>query len=237
MRGQFYGRQLGHVSGRLQGSSGALIANHLVRTVTRAQIVYKEYFLFFFYSALYYLGSITPFNLLSANIVNLNFPLILTMSLKSILITGTSAGGIGSALAFAFQRQGYLVFATARSPSKIDQELVNLSNVEVLTLDVTSASSIASAVEAVKTQTGGTLDVLLNNSGGGYLMPLVDLDLDAAKAVFEVNLWGLLATTKAFAPLLVKSKGTVVNISSIGGQFVQPFNGKRYIFHTQAHPH
>jgi len=81
-------------------------------------------------------------------------------------------------------------------------------------------------VEAVKTKTSGTLDVLLNNSGGGYLMPLIDLDLDAAKAVFEVNLWGLLAMTKAFAPLLVKSKGTVVNISSIGGKLVQPFNCK-----------
>ncbi len=148
------------------------------------------------------------------------------MSPKSILITGTSAGGIGSALAFTFQKQGYLVFATARSPSKIDQELVDLPNVEVLTLDVTSTSSIASAVEAVKTKTSGTLDVLLNNSGGGYLMPLIDLDLDAAKAVFEVNLWGLLAMTKAFAPLLVKSKGTVVNISSIGGKLVQPFNCK-----------
>lgn len=150
------------------------------------------------------------------------------MSPKTVLITGASAGGIGSALALSFQKRGFHFFATARSLSKI-AHLASLSNVTALKLEVTSADSIAQAVEGVRAKVaelGCTgLDVLVNNSGVGYVMPLLDIDLEESKKLFDVNFWGVLAVTQAFASLLIDAKGSVVNISSLAGEIYTPYRG------------
>ena len=144
---------------------------------------------------------------------------------KSVLITGCSAGGIGSSLVESFQKRGLLVFATARTASKI-AHLEKLPNVVLLTLDVTSTSSIAAAVESVKSRTGGTLDYLVNNSGVAHVMPVLDTDIAVAKSIFDVNLWAVMAMTQAFAPLVIQAKGTIVNIGSINGLLTVPLMGK-----------
>jgi 1-acylglycerone phosphate reductase len=84
---------------------------------------------------------------------------------KTVLITGCSAGGIGDALAKAFHKKGLRVFATARNLAKVE-ELKSLG-LDVIRLDVVDDESIKQAVEKVKEATGGTLDFLVNNSGGG----------------------------------------------------------------------
>ena len=144
---------------------------------------------------------------------------------KSVLITGCSAGGIGSSLVESFQKRSLLVFATARTAAKI-AHFEKLPNVVLLTLDVTSASSIAAAVESVKSKTGGTLDYLVNNSGVVHVMPVLDTDIAVAKSLFDVNLWAVIAMTQAFAPLVIRAKGTIVNIGSINGLLTVPWMGK-----------
>lgn len=94
------------------------------------------------------------------------------MGRKSVLITGCSEGGIGDALARAFHRKGLQVFATARNLSKVDH-LKNLG-IDILPLDVVDAASIKQAVESVKQATGGTLDILVNNSGAGKSATFAD---------------------------------------------------------------
>lgn len=89
-------------------------------------------------------------------------------------------------------------------------------------LDVTSPSSILSALEAVHHLTDGQLHFLVNNAGYGYYVPLLDADIEEAKKQYDVNVWGLLAVTQAFFPLLRAAKGMVVNQASISG--VQGFN-------------
>jgi NAD(P)-dependent dehydrogenase (short-subunit alcohol dehydrogenase family) len=86
---------------------------------------------------------------------------------KTVLITGCSAGGIGDALAKAFHKKGLRVFATARNLAKVEQ--LKALGLEVIQLDVVDDESIRQAVEKVKAATGGTLDFLVNNSGGGKL--------------------------------------------------------------------
>jgi len=142
---------------------------------------------------------------------------------KSVLITGTSEGGIGDSLAIAFHKKGLRVFATARNLRKV-QHLKELG-LEVLPLDVTDQASIIQAVESVKALTDGTLDILVNNSGHGYSMPLLDSDTSLAKGMFDVNVFALVEVTQAFAPLLIASRGTVVNIGSILGHFPFPWQG------------
>ncbi|KAM0454485.1 hypothetical protein ACHAPV_008356 [Trichoderma viride] len=143
---------------------------------------------------------------------------------KSVLVTGCSAGGIGYALAEQFQKRGLTVFATARNVSKMDG-LKNLPNTILVSLDVTSPSDIDVAVARVKAYTGGTLDYLVNNSGQSLHMPTLDQDIESAKDMFEVNFWGVFRMIKAFAPLLIEAKGTVVNIGSINGHIHPPFSG------------
>jgi 1-acylglycerone phosphate reductase len=143
-------------------------------------------------------------------------------SMKSVLITGCSAGGIGEEFARAFQKRGYLVFATARNTSKIPSDLLALPNVENISLDVTSTDSIAKALEIVSQKTNGTLDVLVNNSGAGLTAPALDTDLAKAKALYDVNFWGVLSMIQAFSPLIIKAKGTIVNLSSVVGEM---YNG------------
>lgn len=151
---------------------------------------------------------------------------------KTILITGCSAHGIGAALALTLARQGHFVFATARNTSKIPERLSALENVQVLPLDVTDPASIAGAVSSVR-EHGRGLDILVNNAGTGYTMPLLEADLDRAKAVYEANVWGLLGLIQACSDLLVAAKGRIVNMSSVGavvntpwiGSFDFPFGG------------
>lgn len=143
---------------------------------------------------------------------------------KSVLITGCSDGGIGSALAIVFQQAGYRVFATARNPEKM-QNLKDLSNLTLLTLDVTDSTHISAAVEAVSRETDGNLTYLINNAGRNHFMPILDEDIDAAKKIYETNVWGPVAITKAFAPLLIKAKGTIVFTTSISGYVNVPYMG------------
>jgi len=86
-------------------------------------------------------------------------------SIKTVLITGCSKGGIGDALAKAFHRKGLKVFATARNVSKV-AELRELG-MPIIPMDITDLNSVKQAVDIVKTATGGTLDFLVNNAGAG----------------------------------------------------------------------
>jgi NAD(P)-dependent dehydrogenase (short-subunit alcohol dehydrogenase family) len=88
--------------------------------------------------------------------------LIMTPS-KTFLITGASKGGIGDALAREFHGRGFRVFASVRTPSKADH--LKELGIEIVQLDVTSSESIRSAAREVRETTGGTLDILVNNSG------------------------------------------------------------------------
>ncbi|KAK8047544.1 hypothetical protein PG996_015608 [Apiospora saccharicola] len=146
------------------------------------------------------------------------------ISNKTVLITGCSNGGIGSALARIFHQRGYHVFATARDTSKMS-ELSELSDVTQLTLDVVKSDDIKSVVEQVTKLTGGKLDCLVNNAGRNHFMPILDEDLDVVKDLFQINFYGPLALTQAFAPLLIAAKGMAVYITSISGYINVPYMG------------
>lgn len=151
-------------------------------------------------------------------------------STETVLITGCSDGGIGSALAIIFQKRGFHVFATARNPSKM-KSLDGLSNVTLLALDVVKSDDIKAAVEAVTKHTGGTLNYLVSNAGRNHFMPILDEDLDRVRDLFEINFYGPIALTQAFAPLLIKAKGMAVYITSISGYVHVPYMGMCLCYH------
>ena len=118
---------------------------------------------------------------------------------KTILITGASRG-IGRALIEEALRRGVQrVYAGTRGPLPHADPRVT-----VLQLDVTSAADIGRAAAAI-----GSLDVLVNNAG---IAPYDDLsDPQVLERTFAVNLFGVLNVTRAFVPLLRRSRGAVVN--------------------------
>ena len=137
------------------------------------------------------------------------------MNLKTVLITGCSDGGLGSAMALEFAKSSkYHVLATARNPAKMSH-LREKGNITLLTLDVLFEASIKSCLATVSTDFG-SLDMLINNAGNGLMGPLSDAtDLDACRRTFDLNVWAALAVTQAFLPLLIKAKGVVVMNSSL----------------------
>lgn len=147
------------------------------------------------------------------------------MAVRTVLITGCSAGGIGPALVESFQRRGYVVYATARSLEKMS-DLGQLPNVHLLELDVVSPTSIDSVAREIEIRTGGRLDVLVNNAGQQYIMPALDVDIDTAKNLFEVNYWGPLRMIQTFIGMLVRAKGCIVNIGSGSGIVHIPLQSK-----------
>lgn len=142
--------------------------------------------------------------------------------MKTVLITGCSDGGIGSALSLEFQRNGFMVFATARTVSKMT-ELQAIQNIHLLQLDVTSSNDIQSALETVQRATGGKLDILVNNSSQQVVIPMLEMDLRDGRRLFDVNFWGVFVMIQAFAPCLMEAKGTIVNVSSICSYLPTPF--------------
>ncbi|KAI3323717.1 NAD(P)-binding protein [Xylariaceae sp. AK1471] len=144
------------------------------------------------------------------------------MSSKSILVTGCSVGGIGAAIAINLARHGHTVFATARNTSKIPEELSRLPNVTVIPLDVSSTTSISKATKVVN-DSGYGLDVLVNDAGIGYAMPILDIDVEEAQRVHNTNVWGPVRTVQAFSNLLIKSRGRVVNMSTVGAVLNMPW--------------
>ncbi|MFB9151072.1 SDR family oxidoreductase [Roseovarius ramblicola] len=140
--------------------------------------------------------------------------------MKTILITGASSG-IGKATALRFQAEGWNVIATMRDPSG-GAELGALDNVHVTRLDVTDANSITASV-AEGIARFGRIDVLLNNAGYGAYGPLEGFSTDRIRRQFDTNVIGLLEVTKAVLPhMRANRSGTIVNISSIGGQITFP---------------
>ena len=135
---------------------------------------------------------------------------------KNILVTGASSG-IGLNITETLAKQGYFVFAGARKSSDIEA-LNKLHNVQAIRLDVTIQSEIDAAVDTVK-QSGKPLHGLVNNAGVAVFGPLIEISEQDILFQSNVNVMGPYRMAKAFAPLLIESKGRIANISSISGLF------------------
>ncbi len=145
---------------------------------------------------------------------------------QTIFITGASSG-IGLATAKLFQAKGWNVVATMRKP-EVAGDLAGLANVLVTRLDVTDSGRVETAVAAA-VKRFGQIDVLLNNAGYGAYGPLENFSDDRVRRQFDTNVIGLLSMTRAvLAQMRQRRSGTIVNISSIGGQMTFPLGTLYY---------
>ncbi|KAH8696132.1 1-acyl dihydroxyacetone phosphate reductase [Talaromyces proteolyticus] len=143
---------------------------------------------------------------------------------KTVLITGCSHGGLGAEMAKVYRSKGFRVFATLRNKAKAGS-LSEIDGIEIVELEVTSVESIRQCADTITKRTGGTLDILVNNAGVNAIVPLLDASLDYAKKVYDANVWSIIAMAQAFAPLLIKAKGIMCNISSVSSEMVFAWAG------------
>ncbi|MEO5721799.1 MAG: SDR family oxidoreductase [Chthoniobacterales bacterium] len=145
------------------------------------------------------------------------------MSNKIALITGANKG-IGLETARQLGKQNVTVLVGARGATKGEKAVEELKKdgvtARLIAIDVNDEKSIRAAAEKVEKEFGH-LDILINNAGtmiDDREGEVSEQSLDIWRRTFETNLFGLIATTQAFLPLLRKSEaGRIVNLSSILG--------------------
>ena len=133
---------------------------------------------------------------------------------KAILVTGASTG-IGRNIAETLAREGHFVYAGARKPQDI-AALSEIDNIQGIRLDVTVQEEIDAAVRTIENE-GRGLYALVNNAGVAVLGPLIEIDEEDMQFQMDVNVFGPYRVTKAFAPLIIESKGRITTTGSISG--------------------
>jgi NAD(P)-dependent dehydrogenase (short-subunit alcohol dehydrogenase family) len=148
---------------------------------------------------------------------------------KAVLVTGASTG-IGRKITEVLAAKGYFVYAGARKDKDL-AELNEIDNVQSVRLDVTHQDEIDAAVKLVR-EAGRGLHGIVNNAGVAVIEPLIEVDEEQMDFQFDVNVYGPYRVTKAFAPLLIESKGRMTTIGSISGilsgRFAGPYSMSKH---------
>ena len=156
----------------------------------------------------------------------------MTTSAKSrelVVITGASTG-IGAATARELARRGFHVLAGVRRAQ--DADAISAPNIEPLILDITNADHIRALAARVDRDPQAAVRALINNAAVAVNAPVETFALEAWRRLFEVNFFGHIAMIQALLPDLIKSKGRVVNVSSVGGKVAMatygPYAGTKF---------
>lgn len=144
---------------------------------------------------------------------------------KVSVVTGSSSG-IGLQTSLMLARNGFITYATMRTPERdvVIKTTVDKENlpIKVVQLDVTDDDSVKDAIRTIESETG-RIDVLVNNSGYALGGALEDLSMEEIKAQYETNLLGLIRVTQYVLPIMRRQKsGIIVNLSSAAGIFGIP---------------
>lgn len=132
------------------------------------------------------------------------------------IVTGASTG-IGAATARELARRGFHVLAGVRRDQ--DGDAIRGAGIEPLILDITNPDHIQALVAQVSDDPQGrAVRALVNNAAVQANVPIEAFAIDEWRRMFEVNLFGQVAMVQALLPALIRSKGRVVNISSVGGK-------------------
>lgn len=138
---------------------------------------------------------------------------------KVVIITGASSG-IGKALAQVYGEKGHKLILTARRAELLNQTVKQLQSQNIdcrgIVADVTQKADNLKVVEACL-KTYGRIDVLINNAGISMRSLFADLNLEVVERIMEVNFFGMVHITQSALPYLIKSKGSIIGISSVAG--------------------
>ena len=154
---------------------------------------------------------------------------------QSALVSGAGQG-IGRAIALRLARDGYHLFLLGRDGAALAAVAAECAaqagQADFLAGDLREASFITAAHDAARARFGA-IDVLINNAGSAARGVAQSADLDAWRAVLDLNLWAVMALTRSVLPgMIERQRGAVVNISSISGRHS---NGGDAIYAASKH--
>lgn len=154
------------------------------------------------------------------------------MTRKTMLLTGASRG-IGHATVRRFNREGWRVITCSRHPFPAECPWGGGQENHVQ-IDLGDPKSAIKGVEAIRERLNGRLDALVNNAGispkgpGGERLSTLTTDLADWGRVFHVNFFASVVLARGLKAELARTKGAVVNVTSIAGNEVHPFAGAAY---------
>ncbi|WP_000198417.1 SDR family oxidoreductase [Bacillus mycoides] len=145
---------------------------------------------------------------------------------KVIVITGASSG-IGEQVAMQVAAQGAVPVLIARTEEKLKrltEKMKTTYNIPCYyyVLDVSKESEVETVFARIL-QDIGQIDILVNNAGFGIFKTFEEASMTEVKEMFEVNVFGLVACTKAVLPhMLERNSGQIVNVASLAGKIATP---------------
>ncbi|MFS0781045.1 SDR family NAD(P)-dependent oxidoreductase [Bacillus sp. 1P06AnD] len=152
--------------------------------------------------------------------------MVVKLKNKRIVITGASAG-LGERLAYKAAEKGALPILIARSEDKlniISEEVNRIYRIKPVyyKADIGVEKEVAAVFADIK-ENIGSVDILVNNAGFGVYDLVADADMDDYKEMFAVNVFGVIACTKAVLPdMLANNRGHIINIASQAGKVATP---------------
>ncbi len=141
------------------------------------------------------------------------------MKNKVVIITGGTSG-IGKAIALAFAKRGSSVVISGRNAETLQQAEQELKaftpDILAIQADVSLENDCVRLINETLNRFG-KIDILINNAGISMRALFNELDLDVLRKLMDTNFWGTVYCTRYAIQPLLKSKGTIVGISSIAG--------------------
>lgn len=138
---------------------------------------------------------------------------------KIVIVTGGSSG-IGLACAEIFAREGARVVITGRNSKRLSEAEDQLKGKGLSVLAITGDAASEADNQRIASETVavfGGIDILINNAGISMRALFEDLDLKVFQQVMDINFYGTVYATKYCLPHILKSKGSIIGISSING--------------------
>jgi NAD(P)-dependent dehydrogenase (short-subunit alcohol dehydrogenase family) len=137
------------------------------------------------------------------------------MNKRTILITGAGSG-FGKGAAIELAARGHHVIAATENSAQADQLAGEHPELTTMKLDVTSSDDVSLAADL-------GVDVLINNAGLGVMGPMATVPMERVRAVFDVNVFGMVAMSQAVIPgMMDRGWGRIINVSSVAGVFASP---------------
>jgi NAD(P)-dependent dehydrogenase (short-subunit alcohol dehydrogenase family) len=137
------------------------------------------------------------------------------MTRRTVLITGAGSG-FGKGTAVELAARGHSVIAATETQAQADALASEHPELTTMKLDVTSSDDIAQVADL-------GVDVLINNAGMGVMAPMASVPMDRVRAIFDVNVFGMVEMSQAVIPaMLERGSGRIINVSSVAGMLASP---------------
>ena len=140
---------------------------------------------------------------------------------KVAVVTG-GGSGIGRAIAERYANEGAKVIIAGRRESVLKEVADANANISYVVADITNSDDVAKIAQTIETDFNGQLDILVNNAGWAPVAPLKELTLADYDRAFALDVRALLDVTINTLPFILKAKGNIINLSTVGAQHRGP---------------